>query len=157
MDEPLQHLVQRGFRYALSLTHDRPLAEDLVQEAWAAVLAAQGPQTKPYLFRAIRNRWIDRHRRERVVAFEPLAEPADVVDPAHDPRDFDGDALRRALATLRPEEREALFLCVVEGYTAAEVADLTGRPRNTVLSLMHRGRARVREWFAAQQTDEVAP
>lgn len=28
-------LANRCFRYALSLTHDRPTAEDLVQEAWS--------------------------------------------------------------------------------------------------------------------------
>lgn len=38
----LQDLVQRGFRFALSLTHDRTRADDLLREAWLAVLRAGG-------------------------------------------------------------------------------------------------------------------
>jgi RNA polymerase sigma-70 factor (ECF subfamily) len=52
----------------------------------------------------------------------------------------DIDAL---LSELRPEEREALFLHGVEGYTASEISRLTGQPRGTVLSLLHRARQRL--------------
>lgn len=45
--------------------------------------------------------------------------------------------LEQALAQLRSIEREALFLAVVEGYTAQEIADLTQQGRGTVLSLIH--------------------
>ena len=47
--------------------------------------------------------------------------------------------LEQLLAKLRDIEREALFLHVVEGYSAVEIAALTGRPRGSVLSLIHRG------------------
>jgi RNA polymerase sigma-70 factor (ECF subfamily) len=47
------------------------------------------------------------------------------------------------LSELRPEEREALFLHEVEGYTASEISRMTGQPRGTVLSLMHRARERL--------------
>lgn len=155
MSDPLRGLAQRGYSYALSLVHDPALAEDLLQDAWTGVIRAGGPRTRAYLFRAIRHRWIDAHRRRQVVAFEPLDVP--VVDPGPDPRLTDREALERALATLRSEEREALFLCVVEGYTAAEVAQRLGTPRNTVLSLVHRGRQKLRAWYAAQSDEEVLP
>jgi DNA-directed RNA polymerase specialized sigma24 family protein len=35
---------------------------------------------------------------------------------------------------------EALFLHEVEGYSASEISPMTGQPRGTVLSLMHRAR-----------------
>ena len=47
------------------------------------------------------------------------------------------------LAQLRDVEREALFLHVVEGYSVNEIAVLTGKPRGTVLSLIHRGRQKL--------------
>ena len=49
--------------------------------------------------------------------------------------------LTQALSRLRPEEREAIYLQAVKGYTAAEAAELMDRPRGTVLSLIHRGKA----------------
>lgn len=153
MAQPLGALAQRGYGYALSLTHDEAAAEDLLQDAWTQVLRAGGPRNRAYLFRAIRTRWIDGFRRREVVAFEGLDGP--VVDPAPDPRDTDRDALDRALATLRADEREALFLCLVEEYTAAEAATLMNKPRNTVLSLVHRGRQKVRAWFASTARSEV--
>ena len=154
-DPEVQDLLKRGYRYALSLCHDPARAEDLAQEAWASMLSAGGRRDKPYLFRAIRSRWIDAHRRRQVLSFEPLARPADLADDRTDPRDVDRAALQRAMATLRPQEREALYLCVVEGYSATEAAELMGCPRNTVLSLAHRGRARLRAWFASQTQQEA--
>jgi RNA polymerase sigma factor (sigma-70 family) len=47
--------------------------------------------------------------------------------------------LNLLLGLLRPVEREALYLHHVEGYTAQEIAELTGTPRNTILSLLNRG------------------
>lgn len=62
---------------------------------------------------AIRNRFIDLHRRERVVVM--VAIPDDAADVLPDPRQHDDDALldrvvlERALAKLRPVEREVLY------------------------------------------------
>jgi len=49
-------LFDDAYRYALFLSRDRGVAEELVQDAWRAVLAAGGPQEKPYLLRAVRSR-----------------------------------------------------------------------------------------------------
>lgn len=143
MEEPeLNDLVARGWRYALSLTGEAHQAEDLVQEAWAAVLRAGGPRSRGYLLRAIRSRWIDAWRRQGSVVELPLDE---LATPARAPARLEAaQQLSVAFTALRPEEREVLHLCVVEGYTAAEAAELIDKPRNTVLSLLHRGRAKLR-------------
>jgi RNA polymerase sigma-70 factor (ECF subfamily) len=151
--DDLEDLLQRGFRYAVALCGDPATADDLLQDAWTGVLAAGGPRTKAYLFRAIKHRYIDRYRRAKVVPFEglvdePLAPPG--ADLAH------RDTLIKALGVLRPEEREALYLCAVEGHTAAEAAELLEAPRNTVLSWVHRGRARIRDWLSASEEEVTA-
>lgn len=154
MAEPLEALLHRAYRYALALTGDPVAAEDLLQDAWSSVLEAGGPRTAPYLFRTVRNRWIDVRRRARIVTFESL----DPERQAHE-RGLptgEGGQLLSALAQLREEEREALFLCAVEGWTAQEVSDRTGQPRGTILSLIHRGRNRLRELLGLE-TKEVAP
>jgi RNA polymerase sigma-70 factor, ECF subfamily len=59
--------------------------------------------------------------------------------PAHDP------ALWEALRDLRREERAALLLSAVDGYTHAEIAQMLGVPAGTVGSWVSRARARLRE------------
>ena len=59
--------------------------------------------------------------------------------------------LDELLAFLRPEEREALYMNAVEGYSAREIAELTDRPRNTVLSLIHRGKKKFRDAIRREQ------
>lgn len=173
----LADLVQRGYRFAYSLTHDCAWADDLVQDAWVSILRAAGPWSREYLFATIRNRFVDECRRRRIVGFESLENLRDPVG-SHHPSgcgENDGhggdsgvevcegsasgriggseswdtaiasDALGRALSGLRVEERTVLFLAAVEGYSARAIADLLGCPRGSVLSLMHRARARVRE------------
>jgi RNA polymerase sigma-70 factor (ECF subfamily) len=150
----LVDLVQRGYRFAFSLTHHAAWAEDLVQDAWLSVLRAGGPWSRQYMFAAIRNRFVDECRRRQIVSFETLDEQSesngatadssasDVWDDA-----IDAAGLERALGALRSEERAVLFLAAVEGYTAREIADLLGCPRGSVLSLMHRARGRAREYL----------
>ena len=137
----LEELLQAGYRYALALGHDRHLAEDLLQEACAAITKRRGPWTKSYLMTAIRNKFIDHGRRERIVAFVEL----DVEIEESAIEELPVDDLESAVSTLRPAERELLFLSAVEDYSASEIAKLTGRPRGTVLSLIHRAKEKVRQ------------
>jgi len=150
-DAEIADLLDRGYRYALSLTHDSPTAEDLLQDAWSGVLASGGTWSRPYLFRAIKNKWIDEHRRGQIVDFHPLEEDVPVQANTGDlARDLDA-----ALAILRPQEREALYLNVVEGWTAQELAERLDRPRNTILSLIHRARIKLKDLLTV--ASEVNP
>ncbi|MEZ4316983.1 MAG: sigma-70 family RNA polymerase sigma factor [Myxococcota bacterium] len=146
MDDPAT-LLRRGYRYAVALTGDPVDAEDLLQEGWAAVLSAGDRRDAPYLYRAIRSRWIDRYRRARARPEVVLEPHEQAVSPEVD-RLIEADALWAGLLQLPEPQREALYLHLVEGWTAAEIAAQTGRPRNTVLSQLHRGRAHLRDWLA---------
>jgi RNA polymerase sigma factor (sigma-70 family) len=149
-DDPIEALLQRGYRYALALTHDRAQAEDLLHDAWLGVHAHDPVDAAPYLLRAIRNRWIDQVRRRAVVPMVPLeVEPAEARSGADAALAVD-DEVGRALASLGSDEREALYLHAVEGWTAAEIATLTERPRNTILTVLARARRRLAEWRAAR-------
>lgn len=149
----LETLLHAGYRYAVALTGNEGDAEDLLQDAWLSMLRADAPRSRRYLFRTLRNKYIDVYRRRQVLDFEPLPEQLQ-APPGADLANR--DTLLRALEVLRPEEREALYLCAVEGHSAREAAELLDRPRNTVLSLVHRGRARLRSWLGASD-QEVMP
>lgn len=146
----VDELLDGAYRYAFSLTHDRAEAEDLVQDACLAMLSGAWKWERSYFFATIRNRFIDRYRRSRKVLFVAL-ESDDAGDdkpaePNWDAPDvLQNGQLEKALATLRVEEREALFLAIVEGYTAEEIAGMTARPRGTILSLLHRAKRKLRD------------
>jgi RNA polymerase sigma factor (sigma-70 family) len=138
-------LLQSGYRYALALSHHRQDAEDLTHQAWANLCRRYGGvSSRAALFTAIRNLFIDRCRRARVIAFESLDD-----SPGHMP-DETGielgtrEDLENLLSALRPAEREAIYLHYVEGHTAEEVGVLTRQPRGTVLSLLHRAFKKLR-------------
>jgi len=150
----LDDLLCRGYRFALSLTHDPTQAEDLVQEGWLGVLRAKGPFTRAYLFKAIRNRFIDNYRRSKLVTTESLEDQPE-IEMESETRFWSrqhvlvplNGVLERALGQLKPRERAVIFLTAVEGWTAAEIAELLGCPRGTVLSMMYRSRLKLRQWL----------
>lgn len=150
LPDEIDELLDAGFRYALSLTHDPAQSEDLVQDASLALLGSGQSWERSYFFATIRNRFIDRYRRSQKILFLAL-EPDD--DAGVDPADLSWEApdvlesglLERALARLRTDERETLFLAVVEGYTADEIGRMTDRPRGTILSLLHRTKKKLRQ------------
>lgn len=152
--DDFEDLLRRAHGYALALTHDASAAEDLVQEACVGVLRAGAEWSAPYVFRAVRNRFIDGLRQRRDLTLLSLDDPSspisdDALLANEPPLPCDDARLWSLMGTLRPEAREALYLACVEGFTAREIADLTGRPRGTVLSLVHRARHQLREALAA--------
>ena len=139
-----RELLDTGFRYALALTHSATDAEDLVQEAWLKLYERHGSRfDSPALFTTIRRLFIDQYRRNKLILFEPFDEERDVPDADLFPGDLEAIDLEPALAELRPEEREAIFLNSVEGYSARQIATFTQRPRSTVLSLIQRGKEKM--------------
>ncbi|MEM6314800.1 MAG: RNA polymerase sigma factor [Planctomycetota bacterium] len=156
VDDHLDELLQRGFRYALSLVHHHAAAEDLLQEACVGISRRGGPWHRGYLFAAIRNAWIDAARRGGVATV--TLSDADLCAEEVDLGTLDGeDTIEQMLHTLAPLEREALFLMVVEGHTAAEVAELVGVARGTVLSRVHRAKEKLRRSFSTDPTDPTNP
>jgi len=116
-----------------------------------AILSTGGSWHKPYVLTTLRNRFIDQYRRSRRVNFVPLDGGDDAAVGDDDdrleelPDVLQAEVLDRPLAVLRVDERETLYLAVVEGYTAQEIADFTDRPRGTVLSLLHRTKRKLRK------------
>lgn len=141
----------------MSLTHDRQMAEDVLQESWARVLASEGPRHKGYLYATVRNVFYDRARRDKVVQFVAMDERPESVDSEAGPETMAAQRqlLDRALGMLEVEEREVLFLNVVEGHTAREIGEMKNTPRNTVLSILHRARNRVKAAFEPGTVQEV--
>lgn len=144
----IEGYIDRLFGYAVSLTNDREQALELVQDcAVKALSASREPSDEPayraWLFRILRNGFIDGLRRRRPLA-PPLSDSSldgDVEVWRFDQSITNTLAVRSALARLRPDQREILALIDMVGFTYAEVAELLNIPHGTVMSRLSRARA----------------
>lgn len=131
-------LLQAGFRYAFSLTHNQHEAEDLVQDVWLKLYEKEGKiSSKSLFYVSIKNLFIDKYRKKKLFVVDEYEELDSIQDVKFD---ITLNEIERCLEKLRPEEREVLFLSGVEEYTASEIAELINQPRSTVLSLISRGK-----------------
>ena len=136
-------------RYAISLCRRPDMADDLVQIAVERALLSLDrfdPATRlePWLFRILRNAWIDdgRRRATRGTEIDVHDTPEAAV---HDGARASEAALmlrqtEAALATLPDEQREVIVLVCFEELSYAEAADVLGIPKGTVMSRLARGR-----------------
>jgi RNA polymerase sigma-70 factor (ECF subfamily) len=138
------------------LTGDRALAEDVVSttflHAWRLRerIDPEGGSLRPWLLGVATNVVRNLHRRGRrdrdlivrAAAREAVPDFAeDVAGRLDDERML--REVRRALAALRPQEREVVALCVWEELDYAAAAEALGIPIGTVRSRLSRARAKL--------------
>lgn len=155
----LADLLHSAFRYAHALCSHFELAEDLVHEAWLRVVETHGPEPdRGLLFRVIRNLYIDEFRHRRRFPKDTLDKHEHMIFSSDDPSNYASEDLQlsEGLSKLRDEEREALFLWVFEGHTAAEIATLTDKPRGSVLSLIHRAKGKLKTYMESAQNPSLS-
>ena len=143
-------------RYALAVSRQPELADELVQDACERALASKGPGDPatpllPWLFTIIRNRWVDRQRRVRTegTTLDIDEHPDVAIASGEDERADTRQTLARvqaAIDRLQPEQRELLLLVCVEQLSYKEAATVTGVPIGTVMSRLARARLRIAEW-----------
>ena len=140
---------------ALALTRNRAAAEDLVQDAVANALAAQdsftpGTNFAAWMHRILRNRFISTLRKQRETTdIEDLPMSAFAVSGAHEDR-LVLKELSRALGRLPSDQREALFMVVLQGLSYEEVAQATGCAVGTAKSRVFRARRQLQAWLMGE-------
>ncbi len=149
-------------RVALALTRNTADAEDLVQETLVAAFQGldrfDGAHPRAWLLTIMRHAEAKRHRRRRP---ELLRDPeAFEASPSArrngDPTQVEPSAeqtvvgaafeavVARSLAGLSAGQRQVVQLVDLEGLSYAEAAHALGVPVGTVMSRLHRARARIR-------------
>jgi RNA polymerase sigma-70 factor (ECF subfamily) len=126
--------------------------EDLVQETYLRAFAAwtgkrRPRRVEPWIATICLNTgrtWSRREaaRRELVEREQPPRPVEDEVE-EEAARGLRRAALHQALWRLPVEQRIAITLMDLDGFTASEVARITNTPRGTVLARVHRGRKRL--------------
>ncbi|NOX69009.1 MAG: RNA polymerase sigma factor [Gammaproteobacteria bacterium] len=160
--------MDRLYRLAFRLTHNKAEAEDLFQDVLTKsfgrlddLQAVRDPG--PWLNRVLYNHFVDnkrRYARQRLVTVEEGCLPEQSVEafagnssPVHDVERLDDIMqLESALAMLSDEHRTVVLLHDSEGYKISEIQSLTGDPIGTIKSRLHRARARLRELMQEKGT-----
>lgn len=138
----------RLWAVALRTTGDREDAGDALQDAVVSAFRnarsfRAESRVTTWLHRIVVNACLDRARRRRCRPSVPLAEPEPVS-----PRDAMAEqdtrmAVRDALTELPEDQRAAIVLVDVHGYSIAESSAVLGIAEGTVKSRCARGRSRL--------------
>jgi RNA polymerase sigma-70 factor (ECF subfamily) len=130
---------KRLYAYMRRLGLSETEAEDGVQEVFIRAMQSRIDWSSPkgYLFKIAHN-W----------AMDTLKGRLSLVD--EEETEFDSgkedfEDVHLLLQSLREEERSILLLLYQEGLSYSEVAELTGKPENTIKSIVHRAKAKLRK------------
>ena len=137
-----------AFALAYRILHDRPAAEDIVQEAFfnawrrAATYSAARGTARSWLLTIVHHQTIDHLRAMRsrggtaadIDAITPIADGADMAAAVE--QGVDGEWVRAAVATLPPEQRQVVMLAYFGGLTQSEITHSVAIPLGTVKGRM---------------------
>ncbi len=159
--EELARMNERAlYRHVYRVVGTAEDAEDVVQDAfvsvWRSLSAFQGGSFRAWLFRIATNRAIDVIRSRRRRGELPLDPPDDdevewseLAAQGPGPLELASQseafaAVEEALTGVPAEQRAALLLRDVEGFSYEEIAHITAVEIGTVKSRIHRARLQVR-------------
>jgi RNA polymerase sigma-70 factor (ECF subfamily) len=127
----------------------RQVAEDAVAEAFARAIehADEIRSPLPWLYRTAFRLALRELQRERRLPPE-LPEPAPGIDPV------EVQDVLEALGSLSPNQRAAVLLHDLEGFTSPEAGRLLGMSAATVRVHLFRGRRRLRALLGSEEDDD---
>lgn len=138
--------------FARRMTTNVADADDLVQTTYERAFRAwpslrDRGACRSWLFRIARNVFLND---QRALAARPELQLIDLDERRDMPvvsadvvEQLDARTLEDALSSLPSDQREAVLLCDLWGFTYAEIAEITRVPVGTVRSRIARGRVRV--------------
>lgn len=146
--------------FALSLTRVPDRADDLVQETlikgWAAADRFEpGTSLRAWLFTIMRNTYYSDYRKRHRELQDPRG--ASAIEPIANPEQgghLDLEDLKVALATLPPDQREAILLVGAAGVSYEEAAKICGCAIGTIKSRVNRARRKLMARLSVESIDE---
>lgn len=151
---PYMDILYRG---ALKMTRNEAEAQDLVQDTYLKAYQffdkfKKGTDPKAWLFKILKNTFINKYRRERktpemvTIADAELSGELAATTTQED-EIFDkllDDDLTSAMNALPEKFRLTIILSDLEGFKYQEIAETLDCPLGTVMSRLHRGRRTLR-------------
>ncbi|MDQ6437857.1 RNA polymerase sigma factor [Mesorhizobium sp. LHD-90] len=136
-------------RFAISLSGSRDVADDLVQAACERALASAdrfepGTRFDAWMFRILRNLWIDQIRRRKTAGVQEDISDHHELSTGTGEREAEArmtlKSVAEAIGELADEQREVLLLVCVEELSYRDAAEVLGIPIGTVMSRLARAR-----------------
>ncbi|OHB73174.1 MAG: hypothetical protein A2V70_09125 [Planctomycetes bacterium RBG_13_63_9] len=150
----LEQHVPRVYGFALRLTGNPDMAEDLTQEtflrAWRHRRRLREPRAaRVWLFQIAVNLWRDRARRERRRPAHVELSDDDCPSAAARPEQAAGDRedvgrALRAMDSLPPRQREVLYLHALEQLSLEQIAEVLAISSDAVKASLSLARKRMR-------------
>jgi RNA polymerase sigma-70 factor, ECF subfamily len=148
----LEEQIPRMRRYAVVLTRNGDMADDLVQSTLVRAIEKQhkftpGSNLRAWLFTLLHNQYVNDVRRpaHRAISVDIDALSKDLVAVADPSAPRQLKELDAAIDKLPIEQRQVLLLVGLEGMAYEEVATILMVPIGTVRSRLSRGRAALRQ------------
>ena len=149
--------------FAVSLCGNFDRADDLVQEtllkAWQNLdKFEEGTNLRAWLFTILRNSYFSELRKRRREVEDADGKMTASLSVAPDQQGhLDMQDFRKALATLPPEQREALVLVGAVGMSYEEAAAIAKCAVGTIKSRVNRARIRLAQMLAVEHGEEFNP
>lgn len=140
----------RGLKsYLVRLTGNSAIADEVLQEAYYKLLRAELPELgererKNYLFRIATNLVRDMYR-GKAEGTLPLAEAAQAAAGSSMEQAPLRADVGKVLDTLKPRERELVWLAYVEGSSHREIAEIMGLREVSIRPMLFRVRQKLAE------------
>ena len=146
-DQRLMQVIPDLRAYAQSLCHNQALADDIVQDALLSAWSKRASlreidRIKPWLLSIVRNTFLAHIRKNRSEVEDIDGSfAARLVAPPEQPAAAELSDVKRALAKLPLDEREAIALVCIDKLPYKEAAEVCGCPAGTMKSRVNRARS----------------
>ncbi len=141
------------YRFILKNIRDPEKAEDIVQDSyeklWRKVKEVRYEKSKSYLFSTAYHTMVDVIRKDRRMEDFARGKKESI---AHDRQYSDlQEILHAALERLPQTQRTVILLRDYEGYTYAEIGEITGLSESQVKVYIYRGRIFLKQYIGSLQ------
>ena len=153
----VQAYQARLFNFVRSMVGNQELAEDITQEAFVKAFfnlskLKEPARFKSWLFRIANNNTLDYLRKKKLPQQDVDDQVRESYVDGHSPEQGTMDAVRSkhirlALDQLKPEQRNILVMCDLQGLSYQEIAEVLSIPFGTVQSRIFYARKKLREFL----------
>lgn len=141
-------------RFAHGLCQNAAMAEDVFQDACEKAIRSidqWDPKTRldSWMFKIVRNTFLDlvrtQQNRQRLLS-ENISADEEIFDGVRAQHSrMELDVVKEGLKTVPEDQRSALLLVTVEGYSYKEAAEILGIPMGTLTSRLSRAREHLKD------------
>lgn len=140
------------YRFAIKLSKDEALAQDLVQDAyekvWIKKAEIQDEKVKSYLFRIVYNKFLDGKKRNKVISIDEYFNEPHFYPETSDLK----EVLNLALSQLPEIQKSALLLRDYEGYSYDEIGEILELNASQVKVYIYRARKQLQKYIGKLET-----